>query len=282
MKGGFRSHMDASRIGRLRLRHLWLSALVAAFAAGGHAAQAQERLAEGGPAAAESFTVDARIALHSLVSLSDAYLQKMADVLTVLTTTDEARSAEWERIRVPLTRAAETNVPATVWFALPDGGYWTVGEGRAAANLSDRPYFPRVLAGQTIIGELVVSRATGESSAIVAVPVRQEGGEVVAVLGASVHLDSLSELIMQQMTVERDQLFFSLDAEAVVGLHIDPEIILLHPLEEGDPDLERAIREILSREQGAVSYDFRGKRRTVLYRHSPVTDWWYAFGVLHQ
>jgi hypothetical protein len=41
------------------------------------------------------------------------------------------------------------------------------------------------------------------------------------------------------------------------------------------------MREILSREQGVVSYDFRGKRRTVLYRHSPVTDWWYAFGMLH-
>jgi hypothetical protein len=101
------------------------------------------------------------------------------------------------------------------------------------------------------------------------------------VLGASVHRGSLSKMIMQQMDVERDHLFYSLDSEAVVGLHVDPEIILLHPLEEGDPDLALAMQEILSREQGVVSYDFRGKRRTVLYRHSPVTDWWYAFGMLH-
>jgi hypothetical protein len=27
-----------------------------------------------------------------------------------------------------------------------------------------------------------------------------------------------------------------------------------------------------------VTYSFRGRERTMLYRRSPVTGWWYAFG----
>jgi hypothetical protein len=54
----------------------------------------------------------------------------------------------------------------------------------------------------------------------------------------------------------------------------------MQELEEGDPQLDAAIREILSREEGVVSYSFRGTRRTVLFRRSPLSGWWYAFGTL--
>jgi hypothetical protein len=231
---------------------------------------------------ASPLTVDAQVALHSLMSLGDMHLRNTANVLTLLATTDAARSADWERIRGPLSEAAELTAPGARWFALPDGSYWTVAEGRATVNLSDRPYFARVLAGQTVVGDLVVSRATRKSTAIVAVPVRGPEGAIVGVLGSSIFLDQLSEQIRREMHLDPHHLFYSLDAEPVVGLHADPETIFLHPLEEGDPALERAIREILSRESGTTTYFFRGRQRTVVYRKSPVTGWWYAFGVLNR
>lgn len=263
---------------RLRLR--WVIAIGGAIALGACAAHGQEQ-PDPSDAAPSGFSVDGRVALHSLASLSDAHLQELANIMTLLATTDAARSGEWERIRAPLAEAARPTVPAVNWFALPDGTYWTLEEGLAAERLADRPYFPRLLAGQTVIGDLVVSRATGRSTAIVAVPVRGAEGAIVGALGASVHLDSLSMQLQREMQLGPDHLFYSLDAEPVVGLHLDPEVIFLRPLEEGDPDLERGIREILSREQGIVTYTFRGTRRTVLFRKSPVTGWWYAFGMLH-
>jgi hypothetical protein len=42
--------------------------------------------------------------------------------------------------------------------------------------------------------------------------------------------------------------------------------------------MRRAFTEMLAGQEGAVTYDFRGSRRTVLYRRSPVTGWWYGFG----
>jgi hypothetical protein len=266
-------------LARSGFRPLGSAGLVAALLLVGCRAPAQE------PDGAEqgttpAFVVDGEIALRTLMALGDAHLRKMADMLQVLAGTDAARSADWDRVRAPLAEVAERNVPAVNWFALPDGSYWSIQEGRAPGNLSDRAYWPRVMAGETVIGDLVVSRATGRNVAIVAVPVLGRDNGVVGALGASVHLDSLSARIGQEMGLGPNHLFYSLDTEPLVGLHVDPQTIFLHPLEEGDPDVERAMREILSRDEGVVSYPFRGTQRTVLFRRSPVTGWWYAFGVL--
>jgi len=227
-------------------------------------------------------TVDADVALHALMSLADGHLQKIADVYSILATMDAVRSAQWEQVREPLADAAGVNVPALYWFALPDGSYYTPEAGRAEATLADRPYFSRVLAGQTIIGDLVVSRATGRSAAIVAVPVYDHAGAVAGVLGASVYMDRLSERIKTEMNLGLHHVFFSLDETPIVGLHQDPEVIFVHPLEEDDPQLTSAISTMLSHDHGVVTYRFREQQRTIHYRRSPVTGWWYGFGQVYE
>ena len=232
---------------------------------------------------APTFTVDGRIALHSFVALSDAHLKKLADLLNLLATTDDARSGEWERIRGPLAGLTPITVPAVLWFAQPNGSYWTVTEGRAAGNLSDRAYFPRVLSGQTIMGDLVVSRSTNRNTAIVAVPVRNRDKTVVGVLGASIHLDRLGELVRQEMGgLGDDLLFFAIDSTPRGALHSDPTMVFTEPMKLGDEGMRKAFTEMLSRTEGTVSYTFRGRPRTVLYRKSPVTGWWYAMGILQK
>jgi hypothetical protein len=233
---------------------------------------------DNGPTQPQDFVVEGRVALASLVSLGDGHLQQIASHFQVLASTADCRSADWERIRGPLGALDQLNVRALLWFALPDGSYWSVQSGKAAGNLSDRLYWPRVMAGQTVIGSLVASRATGKSSAIVAVPVRDGAGAIVGVLGGSVYLDSLSLLIKRQIDLQPDQIFFSIDATPIGALQDDPTEIFLDPFDLGEPELERAIREMLTRDEGVVNYRFRGERRTVLYRKSDVSGWWYAFG----
>jgi hypothetical protein len=226
-----------------------------------------------------AFTVDGKIALHSLMSISDAHLLKLADALKTLAKTEAARSGEWNRVRAPFAEVASMNVPAVYWFALPDGSYWTLGEGRVTVKLSDRQYFPRLLKGQAVIGELVVSHSTNRNTAIVAVPVHGSDNSIVGALGCSVHLDSLSAMIRNEMGVPENGLFFySFDAKPLVALHADPAIIFIEPMKQEDEGLQQAFREMLSGKEGVVKYIFRGVHRTVLYCKSPVSGWWYGFG----
>jgi len=234
-----------------------------------------------GPAADTTVTVDGRIALHSVAALGDGHLQHTADALELLAGTEAVRSGEWERVREQLAEGARRTVPAVHWFALPDGTYWTLAHGRESASLADRPYFPRVLAGETVLGELVVSRSSSRNTAIVAVPVRVAADSVVGVLGSSVHLDSLSALVRREIGgMDEGQFFFAIDDQPLGALHSDSTLIFTEPMELGDEGMRRAFTRILDGEEGAVSYTFRGTPRTVLYRRSPVTGWWYGFGVV--
>ena len=230
------------------------------------------------PTEPQDFVVEGRVALASLVALSDGHLTQIASSFQLLASSDDGRSSDWERIRGRLAAVEEVNVPGLFWFALADGSYWSVQQGQAAGNLTDRPYWPRLMAGQIVIGDLVASKATGRSSAIVAVPVTSGTGTVIGVIGGSVYLDSLSLLIKREIDLQPNQIFFSVDATPIGALQDDPEQIFLDPYDLSEPELERAIREMLTREEGVVNYSFRGKRRTVLYRRSEVSGWWYAFG----
>ena len=242
-----------------------------------HAQRPAARPAAAAPNAA--FAIDAKVGLASLISLSDGHLQKMADVLEVLAASEAARSADWSRISGPLADAARRNVAALVWFALPDGSYWTVGSGKAAGNLASRAYFPKLLTGHTVFGDLVVSTATKKSAAIVAVPVRASGGAIVGVLGSSIFLDSLSVRLAREMNLPDDITFYSIDAQPIGALNRNVDLIFAEPLKLG-ADLSRAIRQMMSREDGVVSYEFLNGRRTVVYRKSPRTGWWYALGIM--
>jgi hypothetical protein len=227
-----------------------------------------------------AFTVSGDVALSSLIALCDGHLLKMADALHLLAMTEAARGGDWSAIEAPLTELSRRNVDALNWFARPDGTYWSVQHGAEEGDLSGRDYFPRVLAGESVIGELVVSRATGKAVAIVAVPVVGETGSVEGVLGASVYLDRLSERIRDEMGLDETMIFYSFDEAPLVALNWDPALIFLEPMETQEEDTIRAFETMLAREAGEVRYAFRDQERTVLFRRSPVTRWWYAFGIV--
>lgn len=246
------------------------------------AVQGSTVLADGAHAAdrEQGAGVSMEIALASLQSLADGHLQKMADSMHVLATSEAARSGDWARINGPYSELAKRNVQALNWFALPDGSYWSLQDGKEPGNLAGRDYFPRVLAGETIVGRLVYSTATGKPVAIVAVPVAGADGSIAGVLGASVYLDALSELLRDEMAIDEGQVFFSFDGAGIVALNWDPDLIFFEPRKSGDEGVTRAFDEMLSARQGRVSYTFRDAERTVVFRHSALTGWWYAFGLV--
>ena len=62
-----------------------------------------------------------------------------------------------------------------------------------------------------------------------------------------------------------------------MGLDWDPAVIFADPMKLGK-EVRNAFQEMLTQDEGATEYTFRGKKRTVLFKKSDVTGWWYAFG----
>lgn len=231
-------------------------------------------------AAPAPFTVDGNVALQSFVSLTDAHVRQTLDSLTTFAGTADARSGDWNRIEAPLRAATAGNVPATNFYGLPSGKYWVVGKGLQPAPIDDRPYFKVVFSGKDAVGDLVLGRSTGKPGAIVAVPVRDAGGKVVGLVGAAIDLAALTTLLQTELGNGPGTVFWAVDARGITALHSDPNNIL-QDAGKMSPELHRAITHMMTTDSGMEHYSFKGKSRTVLYRHSTLTGWTYGFGVVH-
>ena len=162
--------------------------------------------------------IDIKVALSELTALAECPIQGMANALSVVAEAQEIQSLDWAKMKPLLAAVQERFGPATVWYARPDGSYFSVDKGLTDKNLKDRPYFAKVMAGELSIGELVVSRSTGGNTVITAVPIKRDG-KVVGVLGASVYLDKLAQKIKKTTTLPEGVVYYALDSKGQVALH---------------------------------------------------------------
>jgi methyl-accepting chemotaxis protein len=233
------------------------------------------------PRAAEvqqGLSVDAKVALNGYTALVEAHLQGVLTALETLASTQEARSADWKRIQEPLAQLARgVTTHAAVWFVRPDGAYFTVAGGLADQSLKDRAYFPGLMAGQAVEGDLVVSKATGKKSIIIATPVKK-AGKVIGALGVSIATEKLAGWVDDKMELPQEVVFYALDARGRTALHRETALMFEFPSEMGSESLHDAVQQMLSKPDGTVQYTFRGAQKTAIFERSKATGWVFVLG----
>jgi hypothetical protein len=169
--------------------------------------------------------LDGAVGVSAAVALTEARVEGLVGTMEVMALTDEVKSAEWDNMADMLTRFEQSSIPLLAWFALPNGSYYTVDVGLASGNLSDRAYFPRVMAGEVVIGDLLVSKSTGVKSMMATVPV-EDNGAIVGALGVSIFLEELSALTAADLELPNDMVLYAVNEDGVIALHIDPDLIM--------------------------------------------------------
>lgn len=225
------------------------------------------------------FSVNGSIALSSFQSLVDGHLKTMADSLETLASTGDAMSLNWARINPALQRAGQVNVPAVMWYAKPDGTYFTTLHGREPNNMAQREFFARAMGGRVAVGQMVVSKSTRREVAIIAVPIFNRAGAVTGLLGGSVYLDELSNLIRSEMGLAPNDVFYTTDNTGTIGLNWDRTLIMKQT-RTAWPELAPMVDRMHGTTQGVETYAFRGRTRTIIYKKSAFTGWWYALGTV--
>lgn len=225
----------------------------------------------GGAIVTVSATNQADLALSTLMAATDSRLLVVLRTYEVVVVTTDVKTASWEKIQ-PLLVILETNEPdARTWYANPDGSYYTIIDGLTTANLMSRSYFPSVLAGDESVGTVVVSHSTGRNTAIVAVPVK-ENGRVTGILGASVYLDTLTDMLQKE--IKDPFIFYAIDKENKFALHSEKGQISRDITSIGaSSSFGQALRTIRSQESGSVSYEDAGVQYQATFRTSPLTGW---------
>ena len=223
--------------------------------------------------------VDMHSLLNAYSALADEHFNSVLRGLRMLAATSEVKSGKWAAMKGLLKEFDDGGITAAaVWYARPDGKYYSVEEGLTGKSLADRSYFPGLISGKDVVGELVVSKSTGKRSSIFAVPVKK-GNKTVGALGVSVSVDETSRMITRDLELPKNFIFYALDAKGRVSLHEKPELLFVYPSDLGSETLNDAVKKMMSEDKGEVAYDFQG-RKVVYFKKSALTGWVYALGVV--
>lgn len=215
---------------------------------------------------------NAQSQLSALVAYTDLRMSAVQQNLDILASTAEAKSATWKNMEALLSGYQKSDGGLIVWFVRPDGTYYTIDKGLMDVKLSDRSYFAKLMSGDKIIGDVVVSKSTGQRSAVIAVPMKK-GGMVIGAIGASLFLDRLSDQVGSALALPPHAGFFSLAPSGLTTLHRKTDRHFLDPRELGSQTLKKATNEILSNAAGQTTYEFDNVTKNAIYRTSPLTQW---------
>ena len=220
-----------------------------------------------------------RLLVNSFAALGEGHVENVLHGLKLLSITEEAQSGEWEKMRGVLTQFERSGIKAAcVWFVRSDGSYYTVEKGLTGQNLRDRGYFPGLMAGGDVIGDLVISKSTGMRSAIVAVPIKKNG-KIIGALGTSLKVEDISRMLDEKMGLPENMFFYALDQKGQTSLHRISALLFAYPSDMGSKSLAKTVGQMLEKPEGVVTYDFYGER-TVVFKKFPLTGWVYAVGVV--
>ena len=119
----------------------------------------------------------------------------------------------------------------------------------------------------------MTSRSTGRLSAVIAVPV-MEDGTVTGIMGTSVYLDLLTGKITSELSLPSSIEFYALTPDGHYVLNSVEARILQDPALLGNQtSFGRAIQEIIHGTSGTASYDLEGATWNASFTTSPFTGW---------
>jgi hypothetical protein len=224
---------------------------------------------------ATQFGIDSYAALGAYRGLVEEHTLGILRALRIIADTTEAKSSKEAEYRPLLARLSQDlSTDATAWYVLPDGRYFaTELQGMAGENLKDREYFPTLMSGKEVLGNLVISKSTGHRAVIIAVPVIVDGKTVGAV-GVSLRVRLLSELVDQHLTLPASEYFYALArGDSRIVLHRKAERMFKTPSDIGDEALGEDFNRVLVNDRGTFEYTLQGKAISSIFECSKALPW---------
>lgn len=232
------------------------------------------------PEIVAGFTAYSDALLSVMIHFVDGVIYDQERTIRALSQLPQVESGDWAGMERTITAFQKSWGDAGIyWFALPSGRYYTVEKGLTDQTLKDRPYFPELLAGNAVVGSLVVSKSTGMKSTVTAVPIFNEEKQVIGALGATLFLDKLDMALAKAMSLPEGTVFYALGKDGTTVLHQKLDMVFDNPLTKDSPTLKAAAEEMLSADSGEVEYEFNGFKKRVRYTTSSLTGWRFAVGI---
>ncbi len=165
-----------------------------------------------------------------------------------------------------------------LWLASTDGfiygGIKPDGDVTKYTHLDirERGYYQRLMkTGETVISEALYGKSTGRAIVIVAAPVRS-GEETVGILGLSVNLDFLTDLVTRKR-IGKTGYCFMVNADGLAIAHPDPDTIMKFNITTLD-GLEGMDARMSEGRAGSFEYTYQEAEKIGFFAPVPDKEWY--------
>ncbi len=146
-----------------------------------------------------------------------------------------------------------------------------LGGSQKGIDIAGRPYFQKAKSGQTAFSDPVISKASGKMVTPIAVPVKDEKGQVIAVMASVPKIDFLTDHIMD-LKIGKTGYPFILNPDGLVIGHPNPEHILKTDISK-IPEMGLLNKAIGSSKKGIESYRYKGVDKIAGFARIDLTGW---------
>ena len=226
-------------------------------------------------------TVEAEKALMSLVEQTEKLVRSRMEtqirILESISKMDEIRSMDWEVQQPVLRSQMEETDFTTLAIVHIDNGEAHYIDG-TTADLSDRDYVNKAIAGESNISDIIISRVTNETVLMFAVPI-MNGAQAAGVLIGRTDGNTLS-MITDDISYGQTGYAYMIDMNGTVVAHKDRDKVLVqwNPIVEAENniDLDSISYEfdrMITNKIGLGSYIMDGTELTNAYMAIEGTNW---------
>ncbi len=160
------------------------------------------------------------LAESSFSSLKSMHLRNSIEPIVA----NSVSTSNWDNAKSFLQLQSKVYPQAVHWYSNKSGSYYTLIDGFMSQNLKDREYFSKVMDGQSIISDVLISKSTGKPSIVIASAI-YESNSVVGIIGSSIYLDELSVRVSNKINLPNGLYYFVVDENEKIILHSQPSNI---------------------------------------------------------
>jgi ABC-type amino acid transport substrate-binding protein len=216
--------------------------------------------------------ITASAAVKLLAGYVDVRIGEFLAVLQALSFTEEVRTGNWNMLKSLLVEQENAELGGRIWYLLPDGSYYTTVDNLTSKNLKNRGYFPGLIAGNPVLGSVVVSKSTGKPVAVVAAPIKKND-KVQGALGTSIFMQGINDEIRKTFPLQSDQNFFVVANDGIIALHSDDEWI-----GQQVSNINGNLESKLAETSGECTFTYEGNEWHAVWTTAPKTGWRIVIG----
>lgn len=199
--------------------------------------------------------------------------------LKAYATLTNIKTMNWELIEPYLQEQVSTKLDIYDHFFVADKeGNYSTTLLRNAGNVSDRAYFPKVMSGLTVVSDPVISKSTGNQISVIAVPIRNDAGEVVGLLGGALNLIKLYHFLENSGINDPDSYSYIVDKTGAIITYPDTRYIMKENIAVKSAHIEDSLvaasSKILNNYKGYAEYTHEGSKSLSYFHMIPNTDRW--------